>query len=88
MAKNKTYIFRCKEQGPNMWVKEEVKAPSFEVACKKLADRYLLGSGVGTYYLWVMRVTEDNETVFTGPLRMYYILEGFEESKKEVAHNG
>ena len=79
MAKNKSYIFRCKEQGPNNWVTHEIKAESLKDACKKLANKYLLTFGIGTNYLWVIRVTlENGETIFTGPKRMFNILKDLE----------
>ena len=83
MAKSGVYIFRCKEQGPNVWYNTEVTALSFKEACQKLANLYLLTFGIGTNYLWIMRVTLKNgETIFDeGPRRMFNILKDFEEGR-------
>lgn len=73
MRKNE-YIFRCKEQGQNPWITEVISARTLHEACSKLASKYLLSYDVGTYYLWVMRITHNGDTVYLGPQRMSNIL--------------
>lgn len=72
--RKKEYIFRCKEQGQNEWITEVISARTLYEACSKLASKYLLDYGVGTYYLWVMKITHNGDTVYFGPQRMDTIL--------------